>query len=70
MQPDREFLVKLAKAKMPFGKYKDRYVIDLPEYYLVWFNRNGYPKGQWGVQLQAAYELQLNGLVEMVRKLR
>ncbi|WP_161634403.1 putative quorum-sensing-regulated virulence factor, partial [Aquimarina pacifica] len=33
MQLQHTFLIKLASAKMPFGKYKDRYLIDLPEYY-------------------------------------
>ena len=44
MIPEKEFLIKLAHAKMPFGKYEGRYLIDLPEYYLVWYN-NVYEKG-------------------------
>jgi uncharacterized protein len=36
-------LVKLANTKMPFGKYQGRYLIDLPEPYLVWFRQNGFP---------------------------
>ena len=32
-------LTELANARMPFGKYKDRYLVDLPEAYLVWFGR-------------------------------
>ena len=36
MIPDKNFLIDLAHAKMPFGKYKDRFLIDLPEYYVIW----------------------------------
>lgn len=70
MNPDQEVLLKLAHAKMPFGKYKDRYLIDLPEYYLVWFKNKGFPAGVLGQQLQLVYELQLNGLEDLVRTIR
>ncbi|MBU2525261.1 MAG: DUF3820 family protein [Bacteroidetes bacterium] len=55
---------------MPFGKYKNRYLTDLPEYYIVWFKNQGFPKGKLGSQLELVYELKLNGLENMVRKLR
>jgi uncharacterized protein (DUF3820 family) len=70
MNPDQQVLIKLAHTKMPFGKYKDRYLIDLPEYYLVWFKNKGFPKGVLGDQLQLVYELQLNGLEDLVRTIR
>ena len=55
---------------MPFGKYKDWYLIDLPEYYVVWYSNKGFPKGQLGEQLQLVYELKLNGLEELVGNIR
>ena len=55
---------------MPFGKYKDRYLIDLPEYYVVWYKNNGFPKGVLGEQLQLVYELKLNGLEELIRNIK
>ena len=70
LNPQQEFLIKLANAKMPFGKYEGYYLIDLPEYYVVWYRNKGFPKGQLGEQLQLVYELKLNGLEEMIRKLR
>jgi len=49
---NQEELVKLAHTKMPFGKYKDYYLIDLPEFYVVWYYNKGFPKGQLGEQLK------------------
>jgi hypothetical protein len=55
---------------MPFGKYKDRYLIDLPEYYVVWYNQKGFPKGKLGDMLKQVYELKLNGLEELIRNIK
>ncbi len=63
------FLLKLAKTKMPYGKYKGKFMIDLPEHYVVWYKNKGVPKGQIGEMLLAVYELKLNGLEPLVRKL-
>ena len=65
-----ENLVKLAHTTMPFGKYEGRFLIDLPEYYLVWFRNKGFPKGQLGDQLQLVYELRLNGLEDLIRNIK
>lgn len=70
MEDQKKFLLDLAKAKMPFGKYKNYYLIDLPEYYIVWFKSKGFPKGRLGLQMESVYELKLNGLEDLVRKLR
>ncbi|WP_394338156.1 DUF3820 family protein [Flavobacterium arcticum] len=66
----KEFLIKLAHTKMPFGKYEGRYLIDLPEYYVVWYSNKGFPKGQLGQQLQLVYELKVNGLENIVRNIK
>ena len=55
---------------MPFGKYKGRDLINLPEHYIVWYNNKGFPKGQLGEMLQLVYELQLNGLEDLVRNIK
>mgnify|MGYP003402139892 CR=1 FL=1 len=57
----KEQLIELIKAKMPFGKYIDRYLLELPEPYLVWFSKNGFPKGKLGDQLQIMHEIKING---------
>jgi uncharacterized protein len=70
MNNQQEELVKLAHTKMPYGKYEGKYLIDLPEYYLVWLQNNRLPKGQLGDQLKLVYELRLNGLEALVRTIK
>ncbi len=67
---DSEQLIALAHAKMPFGKYQDRYLIELPEYYLIWYKNKGFPKGKLGLQMAAVYELRLQGVEEILRNIR
>ncbi|AMA48767.1 MULTISPECIES: DUF3820 family protein [Flavobacterium] len=67
---DKEQLIKLAHAKMPFGKYEGHYLIDLPEHYIVWYKQKGFPKGVLGQQLALVYELKLNGIEELVRNIQ
>lgn len=55
---------------MPFGKYKGTYLIDIPEYYLVWYKNKGLPAGKLGKMMTLVYELQLNGLESILRKIR
>lgn len=62
LQPNPELLLDLVKMKMPFGKYKDTRLCDLPVSYLEWFQRKGFPKGKLGMLVQTMYEINLNGL--------
>ena len=66
----KEHLKKLANTKMPFGKYKDRYLIDIPENYYVWFHQKGFPKSKLGLQMQEIYEIKINGLEDLIRPLK
>lgn len=70
MNQNHQFLKELAIAKMPFGKFKNSYLIDLPEAYLVWFKNQGFPKGKLGNQLASVYEIKLNGLEDIIRNIR
>ena len=45
---DHRLLLELAAMRMPFGKYAGRRLIDLPEPYVVWFARQGFPEGKAG----------------------
>lgn len=65
-----ETLQALISTKMPFGKYKDTLICNLPEAYLVWFQRQGYPKGKLGMLLATMYEIKLNGLDYLLAPLR
>ena len=72
-QPDTEFqqqLLKLVRYRMPFGKYKGQLLIDLPEPYVVWFAKQGFPKGELGVMLGILYEIKINGLEYLFKPLR
>ena len=69
-QPSKDFLIKLAHTKMPYGKYEGRYLIYLPEYYVVWYHNKGFPKGKLGDMLNQVYELKLNGLEDLIRNIQ
>jgi uncharacterized protein (DUF3820 family) len=68
--PDAAVLLKLAKMRMPFGKYKERLLIDLPERYVVWFSQKGFPAGELGDMLRMVYEIKVNGLEYLFKPLR
>lgn len=66
---DTEFY-ELAAARMPFGRYAGSRLIDLPETYVIWFARQGFPPGKLGRQLQAVYDIKVNGLESLFAPLR
>lgn len=63
-------LLKLAHAKMPFGKYAGTPLVSLPESYVLWFARKGYPEGELGEMLKAVHEIKVNGLEYLFRKIK
>lgn len=65
---DPTYLDRLARTRMPFGRYAGRLLIDLPEPYVVWFRGQGFPRGELGEMLHTVYELKLNGLEHLVRE--
>ena len=69
-QPNPKDLIELAYYKMPFGKYKDRFLSDIPEPYFVWFKQKGFPQGKLGNQMQQVYELKINGMEHLLREIR
>lgn len=70
MDSPQERLIKLAHAKMPFGKYKGTYLTELPEAYLVWLKQKGFPKNNMGAMLMEMQEIKMNGLENLLRKIR
>jgi uncharacterized protein len=69
MMPDKQVLVDLVTQKMPFGKYKDRLLCHLPVSYLEWFQREGFPPGKLGMQLETLFVIKTNGLEEILNTL-
>jgi len=67
---DRQILLDLVSKKMPFGKYKGKLLCDIPEDYLIWMHRKGFPEGKLGMWLSTLYEIRLNGLEEILRELK
>ncbi len=66
----KQDLVKLAKREMPFGRYKGRRLIDLPEPYLLWFSNQGFPEGELGQLMALALEIKINGLETLIEPLK
>ena len=68
--PDPSLLLKIARTPMPFGKYKDLPLVDLPEPYVVWFAQKGFPEGELGEMLKMLYEIKVNGLEYLLKPLK
>lgn len=68
--PDRAYLLKLARTRMPYGKYAGTLLVDLPEPYLVWMRQEGFSKGELGAMLECMYEIKVNGLEYLFDPLR
>ncbi|MEI7186894.1 DUF3820 family protein [Dickeya dianthicola] len=68
---EKEDLLAIANTPMPFGKYKGRMLIDLPEEYLLWFARKGeFPAGRLGELMQITLAVKMEGLQGLVKPLR
>jgi uncharacterized protein (DUF3820 family) len=70
VHPDKNAFLKLAQATMPFGKYAGHRLVDLPEPYVVWLSRKGFPKGELGEMLSTVYEIKVNGLEYLFKPLK
>lgn len=64
-----EVVMAAARMPMPFGRFKGRRLIDLPEPYVVWFKGQGFPEGLLGQRLALIYEIKANGLEKLIRPL-
>lgn len=70
INPDKRKLIELAHYRMPFGKYKGKYLVDLPESYLLWFQQKGFPNGKLGYLLQSMLEIKTNSLESIIRNIQ
>lgn len=67
LAPNPQILADCVSTRMPFGKYKDTLISDIPVSYLEWMHRKGFPAGKLGMMLSTVYEIKLNGLEELLR---
>jgi len=63
----REKMKRLTTYRMPFGKYKNMRLVDLPEPYVIWFSQKGFPAGELGEMLAITLEIKINGLEYLFR---
>jgi uncharacterized protein (DUF3820 family) len=66
---DPAVLLELVRARMPFGKYEGQRLLHLSEAYLLWFARQGLPRGKLGQQMALALEIKVNGLEPLLAPL-
>ncbi len=62
----KEHLLQLVQMTMPFGKYQGKRICDIPEEYLLWMQKKGFPQGRLGDLLAMMLEIRIHG-VEDVR---
>jgi len=68
---EKQHLIEIANTIMPYGKYKGRVLIDLPEEYLLWFARKDeFPQGHLGELMQIALAIKIEGLEGLVKPLK
>jgi len=66
----KETLIKLANYRMPFGKYANRLLVEIPERYYIWFSYKGFPEGELGEFMIMMLEIKINGLEYLLRPLQ
>jgi len=68
---DKQQLVEIANTVMPFGKYKGRALIDVPEEYLLWLARKDeFPAGKLGELMQLTLTIKIEGLEGLIKPLK
>lgn len=67
---EKTHLLKMANMVMPFGRYKGKVLIDLPEEYLLWLAKKGFPKGELGELLQFTLSIKIDGTDHLILPLK
>jgi uncharacterized protein (DUF3820 family) len=65
----KKHMLKLAQWEMPFGKYQGKRLIDLPEEYLFWFQKQGFPNGELGELMALSLELKIAGVDGLIKRI-
>ena len=53
----RKEMEELLSYRMPFGRFKNQKLVNLPVEYLIWFRRKGFPEGKLGKYMQIVLEM-------------
>lgn len=67
---NQAYLLKLARTRMPYGKHQGMLLVELPEPYVVWMARQGFPNSELGKMLAIVHEIKVNGLEYLFEKIR
>lgn len=67
---DPKLMSKLASYHMPFGKHASVLLIDLPQTYLNWFCKIGFPQSELGELMRIVHETNANGMQHFFSALR
>ena len=65
-----EDLEALFEMQMPYGRYRGRFLIDLPEEYLLWFERSSFPNGNLGRWMRLSLGIKRHGAEPAVKQVR
>jgi len=68
--PDPQVLIDIVNTRMPFGKYKNTLLCDMPISYLEWFQKKGFPPGKLGMMLSTVFEIKSNGVDMILRQIK
>lgn len=70
MKTNPEILKDCISTPMPFGKYKNQKIADLPVSYLEWFEKKGFPQGKLGMLMSTVWVMKTNGLESMLNSIK
>ena len=55
---------------MPFGRFANMLLLEIPEEYYIWFKNKGFPKGELGAFMSLMLEIKTNGLEHLLVPLK
>ncbi|QXV64671.1 DUF3820 family protein [Mucilaginibacter sp. 21P] len=69
--PNPQILIDIVNTRMPYGKYQNQLLCDIPVHYLEWMHsRGGFPPGKLGMMLSTVFEIKTNGVDKILREIK
>ncbi|MBN2039180.1 MAG: DUF3820 family protein [Spirochaetes bacterium] len=59
---NERILIELANYRMPYGRFANKLLLEIPEEYYIWYRNKGFPKGKLGEFMSMMLEIKTNGL--------